>query len=442
MPIARRQLLRGIGAGGLAAGLSLLPGCGSERSGGPTTLRWWSPQSAPEQVASYREQISAFEGRNPNVRIVFEPTSDEGYPTQFAAAFAAGQMPDLVTHLPSFAAQNYYDRGLIEPMDDVVAAIGADQFFPGALAPFRAADGHYCAVGIGSTAVDMLWYRQDLLQLAGIDHAPRTWDELRTACARVQRRGLYGTALPYGMNSMTSLIFVSIIHQAGGQVFTPDLDVAIDTPPTYAALDFYRGMREFCPPGATIFSWGDCLTAFVSGASATGIYSGRVLANVAAQNPRIADVIDCVAYPTLSRAIPSWTFNDFPSLFIPKGSRNPALAKAFAISLFSPDIYTAQLRATPGHILPTLKGIVDDPVYLADPLIGKYQREIAMMAKHAANGHNLGMESPTHHPNLRAGEIIASNCIAELVQRVVLEGEPPRQAVGRAADTLERLMSA
>ena len=30
-----------------------------------------------------------------------------------------------------------------------------------------------------------------------------------------------------------------------------------------------KEMREFCPPGATNYSWGESLTAFVSGATAT-----------------------------------------------------------------------------------------------------------------------------------------------------------------------------
>ena len=42
---------------------------------------------------------------------------------QFAAAFSSKQLPNVVTHLPSFAAQNYYGQGLLEPMDDVINAI-------------------------------------------------------------------------------------------------------------------------------------------------------------------------------------------------------------------------------------------------------------------------------------------------------------------------------
>ena len=296
------------GAGAAAA----LSGCGSSDS--RTTLRWWSPQAAPDQLKSYKARIAAFEAANPGIRVVFEPTSDEGYPAQFASAFAAKQLPNIVTHLPSFAAQNYYAEGLLEPVDDVINAIGGAQFLDGTNDIYRTADNRHCALAIGNTAVDMLWYRKDLLQAAGIAAPPKTWDELRRAAQAMQKPGLYGAALPYGMNAMTSLIFIGFIHRAGGQIFTPDLALAIDSQPTYDALEFYRSMREFCPAGASNFSWGESLTAFVSGATATGIYGGRVLANVAAQNPAIADAISCTVYPTMSAAIPAWTFNDFPCL--------------------------------------------------------------------------------------------------------------------------------
>jgi len=258
----------------------------------------------------------------------------------------------------------------------------------------------------------------------------------------MQKPGLYGAALPYGMNAMTSLIFIGFIHRAGGQIFTPDLGVAIDSQPTYDALEFYRSMREFCPAGASNFSWGESLTAFVSGATATGIYGGRVLANVAAQNPAIADAISCTVYPTMSAAIPAWTFNDFPCLMIPKGAPHLAETKAFAAALYQPEFYIQQLHAAPGHVLPVLKSVPADPRYQANTLIARYPAEIDLMTRTAATGHNLGQETSAHRPNLKANEIIASNAIAELVQRVVLNNEAPKPAVAATAKRLAELMRA
>jgi multiple sugar transport system substrate-binding protein len=439
--ISRRVALQGMGSIGLAAGLTV-PFSGRSLAADPITLRWWSPQASPAQLKMYQAQIATFEAAHPGVKIAFEPTSDEGYPAQLAAAFAAKQLPNIITHLPSFAAQNYYGQGLLEPMDDVIKAVGEADYFAGANDVYKTADGHYCGTPIGNTAADMLWLRKDLMAKAGVDKAPTTWSELRAACQKMQGAGVYGAPLPYGLNSMTSLIFIGFIHRAGGQIFTPDLAVGIDSQPTYNALEFYKSMKELCPPGATNYSWGESLTAFVSGATATGIYAGRVLANVTKQNPKIADSVTCVTYPTISKDVASWTFNDFPSVFIPKEISNMAETKAFAAFLFQPAGYIPQLLAAPGHVLPVLKTIASDPTYLADPIIQKYKTEVNLMAAAAAGGKNLGFETEKHKPNLKANEIIASNVIAELVQRVVLNGEDAKATVGDAAKKLDALMKA
>jgi multiple sugar transport system substrate-binding protein len=123
--VSRRGVLQGLGIASLPIGLNLaymLNGRAAET----VTLRWWSPQASPDQLKMYQAQIATFEAAHPGIKIAFEPTSDEGYPAQFAAAFASKQLPNIVTHLPSFAAQNYYGQGLLEPMDDVIKAIGED----------------------------------------------------------------------------------------------------------------------------------------------------------------------------------------------------------------------------------------------------------------------------------------------------------------------------
>jgi multiple sugar transport system substrate-binding protein len=438
--VSRRQVLQGIGAAGL--GLMATGMAGRAYAAEETLLRWWSPQASPDQLAMYQAQIATFEAANPGVKVLFEPTSDEGYPAQFAAAFAAKQVPNVVTHLPSFAAQNYYGQGLLEPMDDVIKAVGEDNYFPGANDVYKTADGHYCGTPIGNTAADMLWLRRDLMQKAGIDKAPETWDELRTAVQKMQGGGIYGAPLPYGLNSMTSLIFVGFIHRAGGHVFTKDLDIALDSDPTYAALEFYKSMREFCPPGATNYGWGESLTAFVSGATATGIYAGRVLANVTAQNPDIADHVTCAVYPTISKDVAPWTFNDFPSVLIPKDAGDMDVTKKFAAFLFEPAGYIPQLHAAPGHVLPVLKSIAENPAYLDNPIIKKFPAEVNLMAQAAAAGKNLGYENDGYKPNLKANEIIASNAIAEMVQRVVLNGEDAKATVGEISGRIEALMKA
>ncbi|MFN3686538.1 ABC transporter substrate-binding protein [Salinarimonas sp.] len=434
--VSRRTVLTGMAAAGLTvAAPAIRPARAQD-----VTLRWWSPQTAPAQREAYDYQISTFEAANPGVRVLFESTSDEGYPAQMAAAFASGQAPNVVTHLPSFAVSNYWENDLLEPFDDVIEMIGPENFYEGANDVYEITPGQYAGTGIGNSAANMLWVRHDLMERAGIESVPRTWDQLREAAAKMQGGGIFGAPLPYAQNSMTSLVFICFVHGAGGQIFTPDLEVAVDSDEFRNALEFYKSMREFCPPGATNYSWGDSLTAFVSGATATGLYTGRVLANVNAQNPAIADHISAHLYPTISEDVPHWTFNDFPSVMIPKNAPNLELTKKFAAHLFEPDGYIRQLHAAPGHVLPVLRTISEMEAYQAHPIIQKYREDVDKMSAAAAAGHNLGWESPQHRPNTQAGRIVASHVLAEAVQRYVMNGDSMDAVVSDTARRLEELM--
>jgi multiple sugar transport system substrate-binding protein len=438
--VSRRGLLQGAaGAIGMSAALSAF------RSVRPAlaadvTLRWWSPQSAPAQLEAYKYQIAQFEAAHPGIKVAFEPTSDETYPVQMAAAFASGEVPDIVTHIPSFSVASYYAKGLVAQFDDVIKAIGIDKYYDGANKTYEAGDGHFTGTGIGNTAADNLWIRKDLMEKAGIDKIPETWDELRAAAKKMQGGGIYGAPLPFAKNSATSFVVTTFIHGAGGQLFTPDLQVAIDSEATANALEFYSSMRELCPPGATGYSWGEMITGFVSGATATGYYAGRVLANVNKQNPDIADKITCVQYPTISANVQKTTLNDFPSVFIPKATKNLEAAKQFAAFLFMPEGYIKQLLAAPGHVLPVLRTIAEDPTYMSDPIIKKYPKEVEQMTVNAAKGYNMGFESPKHKPNTKSVDIIASDVLSEMVQRVALNGEDKKMVIGDTAKKLEEIM--
>jgi hypothetical protein len=69
---------------------------------------------------------------------------------------------------------------------------------------------------------------------------------------------------------------------------------------------------------------------------------------------------------------PAWTFNDFPSVFLPSAGRNKALAKRLAASLFDAAGYIEQLHAAPGHVLPVLRTIGESAAYRDNEIIRRY----------------------------------------------------------------------
>ncbi len=116
-------------------------------------------------------------------------------------------------------------------------------------------------------------------------------------------------------------------------------------------------------------------------------------------------------------------------------------SKQFAAFLFDPEGYIQQLHAAPGHVLPVLWTISENPAYLDNPIIEKYTSEVDLMSSSAAEGFNLGWESQGHQPNVKAGEIINSNVISEMVQRVVLNDENVDDVLSDTSSRLEEIMS-
>jgi len=128
-------------------------------------------------------------------------------------------------------------------------------------------------------------------------------------------------------------------------------------------------------------------------------------------------------------------------VFIPSDAPDKELTRKFAAWLYRPDGYIRQVHATPGHVLPVLKSLENDPRYLDNPVIERYGPEVTTMSEAAAAGRNLGWESAEHEPNTQAGAVIYSGLLAEMVQRVALNDEPPRKVLGETAKKIERIMA-
>jgi hypothetical protein len=122
--LTRRGALKGMAA---TAAISPLPVRAFAQD---VTLRWWSPQGAPAQREAYQFQIAQFEAMRP--RRARGVRDDLGRRLCAAAGrrLLLGRGADIVTHLPSFAVQSYYANGLIEPINDVINAIGPRNTIP------------------------------------------------------------------------------------------------------------------------------------------------------------------------------------------------------------------------------------------------------------------------------------------------------------------------
>lgn len=142
-----------------------------------------------------------------------------------------------------------------------------------------------------------MFIRTDLLEEAGLE-IPTTWSELLATAKALTTDDMYGCCLPAGQNNCTTLWMNMFINMAGGNVCGEDLQPTLDTEYVVKALEFYKELAQYCPPGITSYGYSDQITAFCSGKAAISFYQGRIIARVYNEAPDLLDKYAVCEVPT------------------------------------------------------------------------------------------------------------------------------------------------
>lgn len=179
----------------------LLAGCGAPSSGGSgsTSAQGTNTDGEKTQItfmvidsftkneddAIYAAE-KEFEAANPQIDVVIEPVPATNIKDKFTNAALAGGGPDVVSLDTGGWIVDAAAIGILLDLSDRIAAI-QDQFQPG---PIEAGmyDGKCYAVPwyLNNSA---LYYNNTILQEAGLDAPPATWEEFRDALEKISASG-------------------------------------------------------------------------------------------------------------------------------------------------------------------------------------------------------------------------------------------------------------
>ncbi len=191
---AIERIVRTALVGCLLAGMTLLGGCGSS-GGDDNALTFWTIGREGEAIVKL---LPAFERAHPHITVKVQQLPLTAAHQKLLTAFAGNSTPDLSqlgnTWLPELAAldaleplQARVDRSAVVQPDDYFASIWATNVIDGTL---------YGVPWYVDTR--LLFYRRDLLEAAGFDAPPHTWDEWRRQLAALSdpSQHRYGILLP------------------------------------------------------------------------------------------------------------------------------------------------------------------------------------------------------------------------------------------------------
>ncbi|MEV8468017.1 extracellular solute-binding protein [Fluviibacterium sp. DFM31] len=241
-------------------------------------LRFWTTEEQPERLAKQQEMAAAFEtATGHSVEVIPVTESDLG--TRATAAFAAGDLPDVIYHTLQYALP-WYEAGILDPdaATDVVENLGADTFAQGALA-LAAVDDGYASVPVDGWT-QMIVYRKDLFEEAGLEPPSSYANVLAALDALHNPPEMYGFVAATKVDEAFMSQVLEHVFLANGVSPVDENGFApLDEAKTTEILDFYKAIAKASPPGELY--WDQSRTIYFAGDAAMIIWSPFILDELA-----------------------------------------------------------------------------------------------------------------------------------------------------------------
>ena len=397
-------------------------------------LRLWHMEQPPYRVQRVQEIIDEFQRQNPDIRIRQEVQNwADVYPKALSAIRARNQ-PELLFTIPDFTTV-IKATGVVQPVDQLVAELDKEhRFLKSALEPYQY-EGHTWAVPLyGMT--HSLWYRKDILEKAGVA-PPRTWDELLAAARVLTGSGRYGIGLPANKHLYTDQTIYDLMVTAKAEdIFDDSGKVIFNNPRTVRAFAMYRDLWQYSPKDSTGWTWGEAEAAFASGQAAMIFQFTTILTfDRDAGRPPSDLGVGPIPWPSDGQRGSIFYPNGVMVLTTDKAKQEAAYR--FIRYLLQPDVYGRFLNMEPGLFLPVTEDGSAAASFWGDPLVMKYRPQVEAMVEQSRYGALFGFTKGRVFPAI--GPISAQNVLAQAVQKMIVDGMSPEDAVAWGQRQMEAL---
>jgi multiple sugar transport system substrate-binding protein len=258
--------------GGAALALALSAGAAA------ADIRFWTTEEQPERLAKQEEMAAVFEDQT-GIAVEVIPVTESDLGTRATAAFAAGDLPDVIYHTLQYALP-WAEAGILdtEAATDVIEDLGAGTFASGALA-MAAVDGGYASVPVDGWT-QMIVYRKDLFDEAGLEPPNSYANVLAAIEALHEPPEMYGfvAATKVDENFM-SQVLEHVFLANGVSPVDEDGFAPLDEAATIEVLEFYKAIAEASPPGELY--WDQSRSLYFAGDAAMIIWSPFILDELA-----------------------------------------------------------------------------------------------------------------------------------------------------------------
>ncbi|PSJ62416.1 ABC transporter substrate-binding protein [Pseudaminobacter soli (ex Li et al. 2025)] len=303
----------------------------------------------PAPKKAFEELISDFEAANPGIKVKWNNFDHEGYKSSIRN-FLTADAPDLANWYAGNRMAPFVKAGLFEDVSDVWKENGLDDTLKSAAASMTI-DGKKW--GVPYTYYQWgIYYRKDIFEKQGIA-VPKTWDELKAACAKLKAAGIAPFAIGTKPLWPTGGWFDYMDLRVNGYEFHMDLTAGKVpyTDPKVKAV--FAKWAELVKPGYFVknhaaLEWQDAVPLFVQGKAAMYLM-GNFAVDVMKNGGLKPEQIGFMQFPEITPGLPMAEDAPTDTIHIPSGAKNKEDAKKFLAFLAKPETQT-KMNATLGQL--------------------------------------------------------------------------------------------
>lgn len=303
----------------------------------------------PAPKKAFEDLISDFEAANPGIKVKWNNFDHEGYKSSIRN-FLTADAPDLANWYAGNRMAPFVKAGLFEDVSDVWKENGLDDTLKSAAASMTI-DGKKW--GVPYTYYQWgIYYRKDIFEKQGIA-VPKTWDELKAACAKLKAAGIAPFAIGTKPLWPTGGWFDYMDLRVNGYEFHMDLTAGKVpyTDPKVKAV--FAKWAELVKPGYYVknhaaLEWQDAIPLFVQGKAAMYLM-GNFAVDVMKNGGLKPEQIGFMQFPEITPGLPMAEDAPTDTIHIPSGAKNKEDAKKFLAFLAKPETQT-KMNATLGQL--------------------------------------------------------------------------------------------
>lgn len=381
-----------------------------------TSIRVVVPYYSAETEPFFRQAVSAFEAENPDIQINLEVVNWDTLFQKLTTDIAGGAAPD-VSIIGTRWLTDFVEQGIAEPLDSYMTDDVRARFIPVFLDPSVIDDQVY---GLPWTAsARAMFYNQDLLDQAGVEEVPETWEELREAARAISENT---EAFAFGLQGAeieTDVYWYYAMWSFGGDIITEDGQSGIASPEAIQAAEFYKQMIDegLTQPDPTAYNRENIQDLFKQGRLGMVISAPFLIGQLDNEAPDLNYGIAPV--PSQEQQV---TYAVTDSIMMFSASQAKEEAWRFLEFVFRPEVHIDFTIAE--SFLPVLTAETEDPYFQENEQLRVFA-DLLPVARFA--------------PNVPDWERIADHTMTAL-QQIYLDQVPAEEALGQAESQINRVL--